>query len=179
LGVLKEFLQVGQIRKGHGLDGLLKMTLRPEFQHVTDQIDHFFVEDNGQKLPLFIEYYEQEGGDLIIKFEDIDNPQDATQLAAKALFMDKAVLAKLIDYTTKEKDLPFDYADLIGYKILDITMKEELEILDIYEYPQQIMANIEINGKEILLPLSDNLIKKIDHGKKVITTEFPEGIFEL
>lgn len=170
---------MGQIRKGHGLEGHVKMTLKPEFQHVTDSIDHFFVEDNGQKLPLFIEYYEQEGGDLIIKFEDIDNPQDATQLSAKAVFMDKKVLAGLIDYASKEKDLPFDYADLIGYKILDNNQSEGIEILDVYEYPQQIMANVEIDGKEILLPLSDELITKIDHDKKQIHTEFPEGIFEL
>ena len=172
-------MQVGQIRKGHGLDGLVKMTLRTEFQHVTEQVDHFFIENNGQKLPLFIESYEQEGHDLIIKFEDIDNPQDATQLAAKAVFMDKAVLSRLIDYTSQEKDLPFDPADLIGYMIKDVNMEAEIEILDVYEYPQQLMANVSIDGKEILLPLSDNLISSIDHDKKLINTEFPEGIFEL
>lgn len=38
---LKEYLQVGQIRKGHGLDGLIKMTLKADFTHVIDKTDHF------------------------------------------------------------------------------------------------------------------------------------------
>ena len=40
---LKEYLQVGQIRKGHGLDGLIKMTLKADFTHVIDKTDHFFI----------------------------------------------------------------------------------------------------------------------------------------
>ena len=43
---LKEYLQVGQIRKGHGLDGLIKMTLKADFTHVIDKTDHFFIEEN-------------------------------------------------------------------------------------------------------------------------------------
>lgn len=39
---LKEYLQVGQIRKGHGLDGLIKMTLKADFTHVIDKTDHFY-----------------------------------------------------------------------------------------------------------------------------------------
>lgn len=35
--------------------GLIKMTLKADFTHVIDKTDHFFIEENGQKLPLFIE----------------------------------------------------------------------------------------------------------------------------
>ena len=176
---LKEFLQVGQIRKGHGLDGLIKMTFKSEFEHVIEKVDHFFIEDNGQKLPLFIETYGNDGQDYIVKFEDIDNPQDATQLAAKAIFMDKAVLAQLIDYKSKEKDLPFDPTDLIGYYIKDHLLEEVMEIIDVQQFPQQIMATVELNGKEMYLPLPDDLIEVIDHETKLIKTSYPEGIFDL
>ena len=176
---LKEYLQVGQIRKSHGLDGLIKMTLKADFTHVIDKTDHFFIEENGQKLPLFIEKQVFDGQDYIVKFEDIDNPQDATQLSAKAIFMDKAVLEKLIDYKSKEKDLPFDITDLIGYVIKDNSLEDNLEIIDIQQFPRQVMATVELNGKEMFLPLSDELIALIDHNTKLISTAYPEGIFDL
>lgn len=179
MAALKEFLQVGQIRKGHGLDGLLKMSIKKEFEHVVRKTDHFFIDDAGQKLPLFIEQIEQDGADWVVRFEDITNPQDASQLAAKPIFMDKAVLNSLIDYKTKEKDLPFDTKDLIGYFIKDHMLETKMEIIDVQQFPQQIMATVDLNGKEMYLPLQDDLIQLIDHEARLITTTYPEGIFDL
>jgi hypothetical protein len=41
------------------------------------------------------------------------------------------------------------------------------------------MATVELNGKEMFLPLSDELIALIDHNTKLISTAYPEGIFDL
>ena len=100
-------------------------------------------------------------------------------MSAKAIFMDKAVLEKLIDYKSKEKDLPFDITDLIGYVIKDNSLEDNLEIIDIQQFPRQVMATVELNGKEMFLPLSDELIALIDHNTKLISTAYPEGIFDL
>ena len=52
-------------------------------------------------------------------------------------------------------------------------------ISDILEFPQQIMARVDFEGREVLLPLSEGLILLIDHNDRRIEGNFPEGIFEL
>jgi len=175
---LKEYLQVGQIRKSHGLDGMLRLTLMAKTLHAALKTDHFFVDESGQKLPLFIEWIEGEGEDYFIKFEDIDNPQDAGQLAAAALYMDKKVIAGLMEGQA-DNDMPLDPVDLVGYRLIDLNSGLSFEIMDILEFPQQIMARVDIEGREVLLPLSEGLIQLTDHENRHIEGNFPEGIFEL
>jgi 16S rRNA processing protein RimM len=37
----------------------------------------------------------------------------------------------------------------------------------------------EINGKEVLLPIFDGLVKKVDRKKKILYVEAPEGLIDL
>lgn len=175
---LKEYLQVGQIRKSHGLDGVLRLTLLAKTLPAALKADHFFADESGQKLPLFIEWIEGEGEDYFIKFEDIDNPQDAGQLAAAALYMDKNVISRLMEGQT-DNDMPFDPVDMVGYQLSDLNSGHSFVISDILEFPQQIMARVDFEGREVLLPLSEGLILLIDHNDRRIEGNFPEGIFEL
>ncbi len=41
------------------------------------------------------------------------------------------------------------------------------------------MAIVETNGKEMMIPLHDQLIVDIDKDQKVIRMEIPEGLLEL
>ena len=49
----------------------------------------------------------------------------------------------------------------------------------IIEMPQQFLLAIEFNGKEILVPIVDEIVKSIDHKTKTIYMEAPEGLIEL
>ena len=41
------------------------------------------------------------------------------------------------------------------------------------------MAVLDIDGRNILIPLSDQLITEIDKDQKIIHMEIPEGLLEL
>ncbi|KXK17715.1 MAG: hypothetical protein IT216_01985 [Saprospiraceae bacterium] len=174
---LKEYTEVGKVRKSYGLEGVLRVVLYPATVKAAVEAEYFFVEEYGQKLPLFIQWMEGEGDDFHIKFEDIDDPQTAGQLATAPLFMDKRIVEELLP--PDEDTLPFDQKDLIGYRIKDLTSGYLIDIQDISQYPEQLMAHIVINNREEMVPLVDDLIEGIDHQQRLITVRFPEGMFGL
>ena len=63
--------------------------------------------------------------------------------------------------------------------IRDETGGGEYAILRTEEYPQQLMAVIDIAGREVLVPLNDQLITDIDKDAKIIRMQIPEGLLDL
>jgi len=174
---LKEYIEVGRIRKSYGLEGVLRALLHPGTLKAALEAEYFFVDENGQKLPLFIQWMEGEGEDYQIKFEDIDDPQTAGQLATAPLYMDKKVFETILP--SGQDALPVDYTDLIGYRIKDLNSGYLVVIHDVVQYPQQLMASVVVNDREDMVPLVEDLIEAIDHEGRLITVNYPEGIFGL
>jgi len=41
------------------------------------------------------------------------------------------------------------------------------------------LCRIEINKKEVLIPLNENTLRKTDHKRKEVTVQLPEGLLEI
>ena len=68
--------------------------------------------------------------------------------------------------------------NLLGYTI--INEKETLgEILEVIEQPHQLLCRIELKSKEVLIPVNESFLKKIDHKKKQIMMELPDGLIDV
>ncbi|MFN9710844.1 MAG: 16S rRNA processing protein RimM, partial [Bacteroidota bacterium] len=66
----------------------------------------------------------------------------------------------------------------IGYTLLD--KEKVLGIIDeVIEQPHQILCRLIINEKEVLIPLNESTIQKINHPKKQVHTDLPEGLLEI
>lgn len=67
---------------------------------------------------------------------------------------------------------------LLGYTIID--QQQQLgEILELIEQPQQLLCRIEINNQEALIPLHEDTLKKIDHKKRQVHVQLPEGLLDI
>jgi 16S rRNA processing protein RimM len=42
-----------------------------------------------------------------------------------------------------------------------------------------LLCRLEITKKEVLIPLNESTLKKIDHAKKQVVVELPEGLLEI
>jgi 16S rRNA processing protein RimM len=51
--------------------------------------------------------------------------------------------------------------------------------LEIIEQPHQLLCRIEINEKEVLIPLHEDTIRKIDKKLKQVIVELPEGLLDI
>ena len=47
------------------------------------------------------------------------------------------------------------------------------------EQPHQLLCRIEMAGKEVLIPLNENTIRKIDNKAGRVIVELPEGLLEI
>ena len=71
------------------------------------------------------------------------------------------------------------YKKYVNFEIHDKILGKIGIIEEIIEYPQQEMAAIKFQEKEVLIPLNEQLILTIDAENKVIEMDLPDGLLEL
>ncbi|WP_448636141.1 ribosome maturation factor RimM [Pedobacter panaciterrae] len=76
-------------------------------------------------------------------------------------------------------DEDFHYNDLKGFVVFDETHGELGEIIEVNEYPQQFVATVAYQSKEILFPLNDDMIVEIDEDEGTMLVDLPEGLLDI
>jgi 16S rRNA processing protein RimM len=52
-------------------------------------------------------------------------------------------------------------------------------VLEVIEQPVQILLRIELQGKEVLVPLNESTLDKIDHKQGKIYVTLPDGLLDI
>ena len=63
--------------------------------------------------------------------------------------------------------------------MVDALKGEIGEISDVLEYPTQAVIQVMKDGKEILIPIHDDIIQKVDKKAKILTVKAPEGLIDM
>ncbi len=71
------------------------------------------------------------------------------------------------------------FADLTGFLAVDNLLGVLGEIFRVDIYPQQLIALIDFNGTEILVPLNEETVKNVNHLTHTVTLELPLGLIEI
>ena len=171
---MNQLISIGYTKKPHGLKGEIKLQVEDTYLDDLLEMDSLLLDIKGKHTPFFIEDL-RIGNSIIAKFEDIDTPEAALSIGSKEILV-KSDDLKIMNQLKLEAG--FTYEDCLGFTIFDDN-KEIGVIKELQEYPQQLMASLEYKGKETLIPLNDNFIKKIDQKKKHILMNLPEGLLEL
>lgn len=170
----EEYIEIGYTQKAHGVKGEIKIFIEEEFIDELEHLEVLFLNVRGNVLPYFIE--EKRGtGNYIIKFEDVNDKEAAERIKAAA------ILAKPSDlkYWEPFEEQELFYNHCIGYQMIDINDGDLGIIKEMLEYPQQELAIIEINGKEVLFPMNEQTVKGVDNDNKKVTVEMPEGLLTI
>ena len=122
---------------------------------------------------------------MLLKIEDIHSKEAAYKLTSKEMFLQPSHISQ--KEKTKEKlavATELFFGKYIGFMIIDAELGEVGIIEEIIEFPQQEMAIIfqkksTSTPKEMLIPLHENLIEKINEKEKTIFMSLPEGLLEL
>ncbi len=80
------YTQIGYTKKTHGVTGELKVFVEEPYEDIFLDADRVFLETRGSKQPFFIESI-RGGGDLIVKFEEVKNREEALLLQSKGIFL--------------------------------------------------------------------------------------------
>ena len=169
---MTEYFKIGKLVAASGLKGelILKHTLGKKTS--LKGLEAIFIEDKKDSfIPWFIQSVRIKNTDEVyLKLEGVDVREAAMNISQKDIWMTETDFKKFAAKTAP--------ISLLGYTI--INHKEPLgEVLEVIEQPHQLLCRLEIKGKEVLIPLNEGFLQKINHAKKQVMVELPDGLLEI
>ena len=169
---VEDCFEIGYISKTRGLKGEVQVSFSFDEPEKL-KIKSVFIEINNKLVPFFVDTYKipmpQVG---YFTFEDIDHIDKAQNITKRKIFLPNRL-------KPKRKKEEFLYTDLIGFTADDLQNGNLGEITEVREYPQQYLATVNYKEKEVLIPLNEAFIIKLDIELKTISFDLPEGLLDL
>jgi 16S rRNA processing protein RimM len=169
---INDCYHLGYVVKPHGVKGEIQLMLDVDNPAYYKKFESVFLEINQKLVPFFISNIQISNSFAIIKFEDIDSFDQADELVSAQAYLPLQFLPPL-------EEGQFYYHQVIGYQVKDEKHGLLGEVEDIVSLPQHEIFVFRHQGKEVLAPLNDLVIKKVDHTNKVLEVSLPEGLLEL
>lgn len=162
----------GKITKTHGLKGEITVKLDVANPEEFKDLRYLLIEDRGNLIPYFIENQKINGDKMIVQLQDVKKVEQAVAFMGKAVFLPNEFMPEL-------EDDDFYYKEIVGFKMIDALKGEIGEVSDVLEYPTQAVIQVMKDGKEILIPIHDDIIQKVDKKAKILTVKAPEGLIDM
>ena len=156
----------GYFGKTQGLKG--QLVLKTELNFFADDLKVLFVEMAGEKAPYFVANLKETNLGILVTLEDVDVIEKARALVGKQLFIDEVLLDK------SEAEM-----DWTGFELIDKHYGPLGIISGVTDNGQQVLLNVDHKGKEVILPLVEDFIEKIDEAQKKIYFNAPEGLIDV
>ena len=170
---IKDCFYLGKITKKHSFKGELIINLDTDEPEIYKNLQSVFININGKLIPYFIEKSKiHKKSTLRIKFEDINSEQEASSMINKEVYLPLENLPKL-------QGKKFYYHEIIGYNVVDSKYGDIGLIIKVDDKSSQSIFIVKNNGKEILIPINDNIIETINRENKTVYISSPNGLIDL
>ena len=166
-----ECYYLGRITKPFGFKGEMVLFLDVDEQEDYAGLDSVFVEMKNGLVPYFIKSLRFSGNKAIATFEDL-TPEEASALAGRDMYLPLDLLPKLTGNQ-------FYFHEVKGFRVVDDERGDIGVIESVIEYPAQPLFQIFNGDKEILIPVIDEVIERVDREAKTIYISAPNGLIDL
>ncbi|WP_073084617.1 ribosome maturation factor RimM [Winogradskyella jejuensis] len=164
---------LGKIVKKYSFKGELLAKLDTDEPDLYDNLDAIFIDLRGNLVPFFIEASQLHKSDLLrLKFEDVDTEADADALLKSDLYLPLELLPKL-------EGNKFYFHEIIGFTMKDENFGLVGKIVGVNDTTSQALFEVDRQGVEILVPMNDEFIVKIDRDNKTVIVNTPQGLIDL
>lgn len=168
-----QFFHIGRTLKSHGTGGQLRLMIEDQYKSYLKKGSFIFFDLNGSKVPYMLMDID-DGAHFVITIEDVYNKMESDLLSGLDIWI------PLENVKSRHQRSPRNIKDKWSdYRIKDEKTQAYFDIIRTEEFPQQLMAVVEVENKEILIPLNEQLISDIDKENKIIVMEIPEGLLDL
>jgi len=164
---------IGRFGKTHGVKG--EITLVTDFQLSENDANAYLVCKMDELLvPFFIEDSRSRSAhSILVKLERIDTTESIRPFINKEVYYPSE---KLTD-TPKEEDS--SWQALKGFEVSARKLGKIGSLEDVDDSTLNVLMKVRYNGKEILLPLAEDLIESFDMEKREIHLNLPTGMLDL
>lgn len=169
---LDECFEIGFIRKPHGLKGALSIQLDVDDPEKYSNMESVIVKVGDNLIPFFISSFQIHENKGILELEDINTVEEALQLKSCSLLLP-------IDLLPKLEEGQFYYHDIIGYSIVDKSAGKLGHVQNVYTGGNQDLIVMKYKEKEVLIPVSNEIVGEADHEKRELVVLLPDGLLDI
>ena len=164
---------LGKIAKKFSFKGEVLIYLDTDEPELYENMESIFVEYNKNLVPYFIENGNLHKGDFLrVKFEDVDSEADADEIIGCEIYLPLNMLPKL-------EGNKFYFHEVIGFEIEDKSLGGFGNRVSINDTTAQPLFEVVNGSVEILVPMIDQFLVKIDRENKKVIMNLPEGLVEM
>ena len=163
---------IGRIVKIHGFKGEVVLRLDTDIPEAYEQMESLFLQRAEAMNPFFIQRSSLSGQFLRIKLEGVDTEEEARRLVRSEAYLPIECLPEL-------EEGQFYYHEITGYRVVDKTAGEIGTVKRVNDAPVQPLFEIDSHGKEILVPVVDDFIEKVDKKGRALYLNLPDGLLNL
>lgn len=166
-----DLIEIGWTGKAHGLKGEIKLRIQEFYEDDLMAAKSLLIGDPA--IPYFPEYL-RGGGAIIAKLENLDSREQVTLLSNKPVWL---MASQVVAIDEGEDLTPWD--PIIGFTIIAEGYPDLGPITGIMDMPEHHLAELTHEGKNILVPLHEDLVISLDEEAETMTMMLPEGLLSL
>ncbi len=167
---------IGYTRKAHGVRGELRVQVEARYLEDLLQAEFVFLELPDGVVPFRVLSVRMDRWPLL-KLEDVDGRDEAVPLTSRPLLLAEKDLIPDDQRQLEVETRAFAWAE--GYTLIDQSRGVVGTIEEVREFPQQEMAVVACEGHQLLIPLHEALIVRVDEQRRELVMDLPEGLLDL
>jgi 16S rRNA processing protein RimM len=166
------YRNIGKIAAVFGLQG--EVVLEHRFGKRTSLIGlkTIFLEANrDEMLPWFIESARAKSAtEVYVKLEGLDTKEAARRVVQKEVWLREE---DFLQFAGRSAPI-----SMVGFRLFDGSA-DLGEILEVIEQPHQVLCRIDLEGKEALIPIHEQTLRRVDAKKREVHVELPDGLLDV
>lgn len=164
---------LGKIVSKYGYKGEVLVKLDTDEPEIYENMESVFIALGNNLVPFFIEQCRLHKSSLLrVRLEEIKDEEAANNMMGAELFLPLEMLPEL----SGDK---FYYHEVIGFSLEDETHGNIGTIKGVNDSVSQALFEAQKGDKQLLIPVTDDIIIRVDRENKTIYVRTPEGLVDL
>ncbi len=164
---------LGKIVSKFSFKGEVLAKLDTDEPELYENMESVFVSMRNNLVPFFIERSRLHKSALLrLDFEEVNSEDDADKMIGCELFLPLSFLPPL-------EGNKFYFHEVVGFTMFDTVYGNIGLITGVNDTTTQALFEVEKEGKQLLIPINDDILQKVDRNNKTITVTTPEGLVAL
>lgn len=168
-----EVFELGYLERVHGINGELLMVMDVDKPSDYSKLGSVFLDIKGKLIPFLVQKQKAfKANQVLLKFEDIEDEESADDLVGAGVFLPLTALPPL-------PDDKYYFHELVGMQVVDEDLGAVGEVTGVLETPQQFLLQFDHQGHEVLCPMHDDILVRVDKAAQQIHLRLPGGLLDV